>query len=91
MGTSGIYARPNVEDVDIGFAMLPDYMGKGYSYEAASKLMELAKAEFGLKKITALTTRNDLQLLQSQCLVQVRIVEHRFITKKPPKIFILRS
>lgn len=60
MGTSGIYARPNVEDVDIGFAMLPDYMGKGYSYEAASKLMELAKAEFGLKKITALTTRNNI-------------------------------
>jgi len=48
---------PNYE---IGFAMLPDYMGKGYSYEAASKLMELAKAEFGLKKITALTTRNNI-------------------------------
>lgn len=61
MGTSGIYARPGIDDVDIGFSMLPSYMGQGYSYEAASKLMELAPTEFKIKKITALTTRANIK------------------------------
>ena len=56
VGTCGIYARPDVEDVDIGFSMLPQFMKKGYGYEAASKMMYLAEHEFGIKKITAITT-----------------------------------
>jgi len=59
MGTTGIYVRPKMDDVDIGFAMLPQYMCKGYSYEAANKIMSLAKKEFNLKKITAITTREN--------------------------------
>lgn len=60
LGTSGIYARPGLEDVDIGFSMLPEYMGRGYSYEAATKMMWLAQHEFGIKKITAITTRANI-------------------------------
>lgn len=60
MGTSGIYARPGQEDVDIGFALLPEYMGKGYSYEAAHKLMQLAQSDFGISKITAVTLPSNL-------------------------------
>lgn len=60
MGTSGIYARPGMEEVDIGFSMLPEYMAKGYSYEAAQKMMWLAEHEFNLKNITALTTQDNI-------------------------------
>lgn len=60
IGTSGIYARPGMNDVDIGFSALPEYMGKGYSYEAAVKMMSLAKYEFGIKKITAITSRTNI-------------------------------
>lgn len=60
LGTCGIYARPGMDDVDIGFSMLPQYMGKGYSYEASVKMMWLAKNEFGIKKITAVTTRANI-------------------------------
>ena len=60
IGTSGIYARPGMEDVDIGFSVLPEYMGMGYSYEAALKMMWLAEHKFGIKKITAITTRANM-------------------------------
>lgn len=60
MGTSGIYARPGMQEVDIGFSMLPEYMAKGYSYEAAKKMMWLAEHEFNLENITAITTRENV-------------------------------
>jgi len=60
IGTSGIYVRPRQENVDIGFSMLPEHMGQGYSYEAATKIMELAEMKFGIKKITAITTRANI-------------------------------
>lgn len=55
IGTAGIYQRPGQEDVDIGFALLPEYMRHGYSYEASYKLMQLAKSEFNIAKMTAVT------------------------------------
>ena len=60
LGTCGIYSRPGMEDVDIGFSILPQNMGKGYSYEAAVKMMWLAEHEFGIKKITAITTKANI-------------------------------
>lgn len=55
MGTCGLYTREGFEGVDIGFAMLPEFEGKGYMYEAAIKLKELALTDFGLSKLNGIT------------------------------------
>jgi RimJ/RimL family protein N-acetyltransferase len=55
MGSSGLYNRDGIEGVDIGFAMLPGFEGKGYAFEAANKLMQLAKGEFQLSKVSGIT------------------------------------
>jgi RimJ/RimL family protein N-acetyltransferase len=55
IGFCGVYVRPNLETPDIGFAFFEEYEGKGYAYESASKLKELAKEEFGLKKLGGIT------------------------------------
>ena len=55
IGTCGLIKRDNLDDVDIGFAMLPDYERKGYGYESSLKIIELAKDSFNLKKIAAIT------------------------------------
>lgn len=60
IGTVGIYNRPNLEDQDIGFSLLGDYMGKGYAYEAASKLLDLAMNTMGFKRMTAVTTNDNI-------------------------------
>lgn len=55
MGSCGVYRRDALEIPDIGFAFLEQYEGKGYAYEAASKIKELAKENLGLKKLSGIT------------------------------------
>ncbi len=55
MGSCGLYDREGLEGVDIGFAFLPEYGGKGYAFEAANKIKELAFGSFGLSIISGIT------------------------------------
>lgn len=55
IGSCGVYKRPNLDNPDIGFAFLPDYLGKGYGYEAANAVMEYARKELGMKTILGFT------------------------------------
>ena len=55
LGSCGLYKREQLEHPDIGFAFLPQYMGKGYGYEAASAVMEYAKNELGYDVILGFT------------------------------------
>ena len=61
MGSCGLYDREGLEGVDIGFAFLPQYGKKGYAFEAAAQIMELALKEFGLTQINAITTPANLK------------------------------
>ena len=56
IGSCGLYDREGLEGVDIGFSFLPQYGKKGYAYESAMKVKELALNEFGLTQISAITT-----------------------------------
>jgi RimJ/RimL family protein N-acetyltransferase len=55
IGLCGLMKRDFLEDVDIGFALLPGFWGKGYAHEAAAAVMEHGKGELGLKRIVAIT------------------------------------
>jgi RimJ/RimL family protein N-acetyltransferase len=59
IGTCGLYNREGIDGVDIGFAFLPEYEKKGYAYEAASKLIQIAFSDFGLSKINAITLKEN--------------------------------
>lgn len=56
LGICGLIKRDGLEDVDIGFAFLPRFWGKGYAYEATSALMTYGKDVLGLKRIVAITS-----------------------------------
>ena len=56
IGLCGLFKRDTLDDVDIGFAFLPDYAGKGYGYESASAVMTYATGPLGLTRIIGLTT-----------------------------------
>jgi RimJ/RimL family protein N-acetyltransferase len=58
VGICGLLKRAYLDAADIGFAFLPAYWGKGYAYEAATAMLNFAKADLGLKRILA-TTRPD--------------------------------
>ena len=55
IGTCGLLKRDELEHVDVGFSLLPNYHGKGYGFEAVTEIMNLAKSEFNMKRICAIT------------------------------------
>lgn len=56
LGMCGLIKRDALEDVDIGFAFLPEFWGKGYAYEASAAVLDHGKEALGLKRIVAITS-----------------------------------
>jgi len=59
IGSSGLYDREGIDGVDIGFAFLPEYEKQGYAYESSKKLLEVGFANWGIKKVSAITTQEN--------------------------------
>lgn len=55
VGMCGIIKRPALDHPDIGFAMLPEFEGKGLAFEAAEATMRYAKDKLGQSNILAVT------------------------------------
>jgi len=60
IGICGLYNRDGLEGLDIGFAFLSEYEGKGYAFESANKLKQVAFDEFGITEIVAITTQDNV-------------------------------
>jgi RimJ/RimL family protein N-acetyltransferase len=54
-GICGLLKRESLEDVDIGFAFLPNYWSQGYAFESASAIMDYGWNVLKLKRIVAIT------------------------------------
>ncbi|MGI9285651.1 MAG: GNAT family N-acetyltransferase [Pseudomonadales bacterium] len=59
IGMCGLIKRESLDDVDIGFAFLPDYWDKGYAFESASAVMSHARNVLGFSKIVAITSQDN--------------------------------
>jgi RimJ/RimL family protein N-acetyltransferase len=55
IGMCGLLKREVLEDVDIGFAYLPQFSGQGYGTEAARATLDYGRTVLGLKRIVAIT------------------------------------
>lgn len=55
VGVCGLYARPGLEHVDLGYALLQEHEGRGYATEACETLMSAAKEVFHLPALDAIT------------------------------------
>ncbi|QKZ12389.1 GNAT family N-acetyltransferase [Spirosoma sp. KUDC1026] len=53
IGLCGLFRRETLPDIDLGFAFIPGYEGKGYGYEVASALLNYAQNQLHLARITA--------------------------------------
>jgi [ribosomal protein S5]-alanine N-acetyltransferase len=54
IGMCGLIRRDGLEDVDIGYALLPRFWDRGYAVEAARATKAYAKDVIGLKRIVAI-------------------------------------
>jgi [ribosomal protein S5]-alanine N-acetyltransferase len=59
MGLCGLRKRESLEYPDLGFAFLPEFMGKGFALEAAKGVLEHAKSMLKLETILAIVLPNN--------------------------------
>ncbi len=53
IGMCGLLKRETMEDVDVGFAFLPEFRAQGYAFEAASASLNYGRDVLKLKRIVA--------------------------------------
>ena len=56
IGICGLFKRENLEDPDIGFAVLPEFCSRGYAGEAAFAVLTHARDDLGIRKLTAIVS-----------------------------------
>jgi len=67
VGLCGLLKRDMLDDVDLGFALLPEHRGWGYAAEAAAAVLAQARAAHGTKRVLAIATpdnRDSARLLE---------------------------
>ena len=63
MGICGLFRRDGLEEPDIGFAILPDFCGMGYGFEASTAVLQHAREALGLPCVTAIVSpHNDASI-----------------------------
>ena len=55
IGMCGLIKRDNLDCPDIGFAFLPEFMGKGYAFEIADAIITYAKDTLKLPRVYGIT------------------------------------
>jgi RimJ/RimL family protein N-acetyltransferase len=56
VGICGLIRRDGLDDVDVGFAFLPEHWSKGYALESARAVMSFGEGVLGLARIVAIVT-----------------------------------
>lgn len=59
IGMCGLLKRDYLDEVDIGFAMLPRHAGVGLGFEAASATLQYANQQLGLNTVVAITNQDN--------------------------------
>ncbi|TFF30380.1 GNAT family N-acetyltransferase [Mucilaginibacter psychrotolerans] len=55
IGMCGIIKRDTLDCPDIGYALMPEYIGKGYAYEIAAAVLQYAQRDLQLSALCAIT------------------------------------
>ena len=60
MGICGLFRREVLDDPDIGFALLPEYCGDGFAFEAARAVVAHARDDLGIGTLTAIVSPDNV-------------------------------
>ncbi len=77
VGMCGLIRRAALEDVEIGYALLPEFSGKGYAREAARAVVACARDTLGIKRLVAVVSAGNersIRLLEKLGFVFERMV-----------------
>lgn len=59
-GICGLIKRDSLDDVDVGFAFMPQFWRQGFAFESTQAVVNYAKNKHHLKKIVAITSPDNI-------------------------------
>jgi ribosomal-protein-alanine N-acetyltransferase len=59
IGMCGLLKRDTLPDVDVGYALLPQFWGQGYALEAVQATLRHAASKFGLKRVIGVVSEGN--------------------------------
>lgn len=59
LGLCGLVKRDFLPSPDLGFALLPEHVGRGYATEAARAVMQHARSGLGVERLYAIVKRSN--------------------------------
>lgn len=59
VGIAGLLKRDYLDDIDIGYALLPEFHGTGYAFEATSAVMRYAREQLKKKRVLAIVNEDN--------------------------------
>jgi ribosomal-protein-alanine N-acetyltransferase len=59
LGMCGLLKRDTLPDVDVGYALLPQFWGQGYALEAVQATLRHAASKFGLKRVIGVVSEGN--------------------------------
>lgn len=68
IGICGLVKRVGLDDVDVGYALMPAYRGSGYAVEGAAATLAFARETLGLPRVVAIVRPDNvasIRLLES--------------------------
>lgn len=78
IGMCGFVKRAELDDVDIGFAFLPEYSGQGYAFEIAKPTLQYGFDKFKFERVVGITApgnKNSIRLLEKLGLQNEKEIE----------------
>ena len=64
VGICGLIKRDALDDVDVGFSFRRNFWGRGYATEAAAAVMELGRTKFGLPRVIAIASADNVSSIR---------------------------
>jgi len=89
VGMCGLVKRDTLPAPDIGFALLPDFWGRGYVTEAAEAVLEHGQKTLGIRVILGITTPGNVRSIAVLQKLGLSFIEEKPLGDRPEplKIF----
>jgi RimJ/RimL family protein N-acetyltransferase len=91
LGTCGLFDRAGLNGIDLGFALLPEYEGKGYAYEAASRILRAAFEDFHLPEMLAIASPQNTASLRLLKKLGFQSVGHTTLPAEMDELILLKA
>ncbi len=84
MGMCGLIKRDSLEEVDLGYALCPEFWGLGYAREAAEASVAWGREHLGLTGLLAIVTPGNAASILLLEALDFRFIETRDLTPGDP-------